>query len=227
GLGVVDTDGFLQVLLCGVDVLGSLDGGDHQVDLVESLDEPFDDVETLFRLVEAVLGAPDDDTQLMLHPHAEHLRQVQQPRFSVDEGDMLDGEPLLQRGVLVQQGEDRFGVDARLQVDDDAQARVAVGVVGDVADAVQAAFFDLFDDCGDELLGSDLVRQLVDDELGAAPFGGDSGAAPDGDVAFSGAVRLVQVLPAEDGAAGGEVGSEDVLAQVIWGGFRVPQQQLG
>ena len=75
---------------------------------------------------------------------------------------------VLHRGQPVELLEQRLGVEAVLDLDDQPQAVLAVGEVLDVGDALQLLALHQRLDPLDDLLGAHAVRQLGDDDALAA-----------------------------------------------------------
>jgi len=98
----------------------------------------------------------------------QQLAEAERLRAALDERDGVDREAVLERGVAVQLLEHGLGAEARLDADDEAQAVLAVGEVGDVADARELLRLDAVLDLLDDLLGADEVGQLGDDDAGLA-----------------------------------------------------------
>jgi hypothetical protein len=59
-------------------------------------------VDALLGVLEQVLGAPDDDVDLVVDVQADDLIQPQRARYPVDDGQHGDAERGLQLGVFVQ-----------------------------------------------------------------------------------------------------------------------------
>ena len=104
--------------------LRTADQRDDRVDHVEGLEQAFEDVRTVARLVQPVLAAPRDDLDLVADVHLERHAQVQQPRHAVDERDHVRGEVRLHRRVLVELVQHHLRVRVALEVDDETD-RVA------------------------------------------------------------------------------------------------------
>ena len=101
--------------------------------------------------------------------------QADDARLPVHQRQHVDEEGGLHGGVL-----DRgysapvCGWDFPLELDDDAHA-LPVGLIAQVADAVDFLVFDQVGDVFDEGGLVDLVRQLADDNLASCPCGDDAG----------------------------------------------------
>ena len=107
-----------------------------------------------------------------------------------------------------------LGVGVLFYLDDDAHA-VAVGLVAQAGDALEALVAHLVGDVLDELALVDLVGQLGDDDAEAvvAVFL-YLGARPDDDLAAAGGVGGADAAAAHDDALGGEIGAFDILHKV-------------
>ena len=77
-------------------VLGSPDDLDHLIDVIESDQQPFDDVGTCFVLRQAEAAASFDHLQLMIDVVMNQFAEVQRPWHRIDEGDLVDREVLLE-----------------------------------------------------------------------------------------------------------------------------------
>ena len=168
GLELVDLEELDQAVPGDVDGLRRADEGDDLVERVERLDEPAQDVGPLLGLAQAVAGPPDDDLDLVADPVPDELVEPQRARDAVDDRQHVDAEAVLQLRVLVEvvQHHLRHGVAA--QGDDDAAPDPVARLVVDLGDPGHPALADHRRDRLDEVVRVDLVRQLGDDEGGAA-----------------------------------------------------------
>ena len=221
GLHLVDVEQAHQAGARGVDGRRPADQGDDLVERIQRLDQAAEDVGALFGLVQAVLGAADDDFDLVVDVEPDHLVDAQGARHAVDDGQHVGAEAGLQLRVLVQvvQHHARHGV--ALELDDDAHAPLEVGLVVDGGDAGQAAVADLLGDVGDEAVRVDLVRQFGDDDLLPGALLLDGGDAAHADRAAAGGVGLLDALVADDLAGGREVGALDEAHDRLEGGLVV------
>ena len=89
-------------------------------------------------LFQIVLRPPRDDDLPMLDVQLQHPFQREHARLAFDQREHIDGKARLQRRVFQQLIDDRLGVGAALQFDDDAHA-LAVGLVAQVANVFNAA----------------------------------------------------------------------------------------
>src|SRR5690606_24989090 len=104
--------------------------------------------------------------------------------------------------------DDDVGISIALEVDDDAAAVLAAGMVVDVGDILDDALFDGFGDGFDDALADDAIGHLVDDDRGAAALfflGVKFGA--DGHFAAAGFIAVDDSVAAADDPAGREIGA--------------------
>ncbi len=181
------------------------------VDVGEGEDEAFQDVGALAGFFEAEGGAAADNFNAMINEVTDHVLEAEGARLAVDQGDVDDGEGVLDLGVFVELVHDDVGVGVALELDDDADGVLAVGFVADVGDVLDFFVFDALGDLFDEGFFVDLVGDLGDDDLFlvAAEAALDADFATDDDAATAGGVGVGDALFAADDAAGGEVRAFD------------------
>ena len=168
----------------------------------------------LARLAQQVIGAAADHVEAMID---EALQRVEQPhlaRLPVDDRQQDHAEADLHLRVLVQIVEDDFGLLAALQLEHDAHA-VAIALVADLGDAFELLLVDQTRRVLDQAGFVDLVGKLRDDDrlaILAHLLGLRLGAQLDG----AAAVRevIVNALPAQDDAAGREIGTRHHLGDL-------------
>ena len=158
------------------------------------------------RLLQLEDGAAGDDLAAVLEEAHQHLLEVEQARLAVDQRHHVHAEAVLQLGVLEQLVEHHLGHLAALELDDQAHAGF-VGLVADLADALDLL---LVDQLGHALLQGalvDLVGQLVDDDGLAVGLADrlEVGARAHDHAAAAGAVALAHAGEAVDQAGGREV----------------------
>ena len=197
------------------------DHGDDLVEAVDGLEQAIEHVGAVLRLLEVELAAPGDDLAAVLDERLQGFPEAHRLRPPAHEGEHVHGEGRLQRGQPEQLVLNRGGGARPAQLDHHAHA-VAVGLVAEVGDALDAASADQVCDALDEGGLVHLVGQLVDDDLEPAARGllGVEDAAH-GDLPASGGVGLTDGLLAEDAAARREVRPADVLHEVLDACLRV------
>ncbi len=106
GLGLGEFEATDQVFTGLGRRLAGADGGDHLVQMIERLEDAFQDVSPLFGLAQVVAGAPDDHRLPMVEEVAEQLLERHHLRLVVHDGQQDDAEGGLHRRQLVQRVED-------------------------------------------------------------------------------------------------------------------------
>ena len=191
--------GLFAVVRCADDL-------DDLVDVEDRDQQTLDEVQALLAPREAEEASPRDDLDAVVEVHPQQLAQAERLRLPGDEGDVVDAERVLERGQPVEVIEDGLRVEPGLDPDDEAQAVVAVGQVGDVRDALQLLGLHRILDLLDDPLGADEVRQLRDDEPRTSRterLDRDLGARAERPAA--GRVGVLDPVEADDDAARGEV----------------------
>ena len=166
GLDVGEAEALHQVLLCVV-VAGTNDA-DDLVDVVLCEQQALQQMCPLFRLFQIIAGSADDQVLLEGQIFVQNVPQRQNLRLGLvlDQGQHVDGEAGLQRRLGKEAVQDHLGIGVALEFDDDAHA-VAVGLIAQVRDAIQALFVDLVGNVPDELPLVHLIGQLRHDDAGA------------------------------------------------------------
>ena len=139
------------------------DRADHEVDLGRGHAEAFDDLARSERRAKLEARAARDDLAAMLDEVLERLLEVQHLRLTRDDGERVDAERRLQRGQLIQLVEHDLPRRVALELDHHTHP-VTVGLVAEVADALDALLADELSDLLEELGLVDLIRQLRDDD---------------------------------------------------------------
>ena len=197
-------------------VVGGADDLDDLVDVEDRDEQAVDEVEAVLLLAEAVRGASAHDVDAEVRVDAQQLLEPEGARLAVDECDVVDAEALLHRRQLVELLEYRFGVEAVLQFDDEAQAVVAVGQVLDVGDALQFLLPDEVFHLVDDLLGPDEVRQFGDDDaLAARRDVLDGRRRARAERTAAGEVGVADAVEADDAPAHRQVGARHEAHEVV------------
>ena len=202
GLDLGEVEDLDQPLLGLGGVVAAADQLDDLVDVEDRDEQALDQVEAVGGLAAAEDRAAADDLEAVVEEDPEQLVQPEGAGLAVDERDGVDAEGVLQRRLLVELLEQRLGVEAVLDLDDQAQALGAVGEVLDVGDALELLALDQDLDALDDLLGADAVGQLGDHDALAPAEGLDPGGGAHPEGAAAGLVGLLDALEADDLAAG-------------------------
>lgn len=212
--------------LCGV--LAGADQADHLVDVHQGGEQTLDQVQAVAPLAAPELAAPPHHVEPVVEVDLQQFLQTQRQRLAVDEGHVVDAEGLLHGGQLVELLQDRLRHEAVLDLDDQAQAVLAVGEVLDVGDALDLLGADQILDLGDDLLRTDREGQFGDDEaLAAGRDRVDLHRGADLEGAPARGVRVPDAGQPDDPAAGGQVGARDVLHQGVQVRVRIADQMPG
>ena len=107
---------------------------DEVVEVIEGDDVALEDVGAVLGLVEAELRAARDDIAAVFDVALEEFLDVHLLRPLLVEGQQGDAEGGFEGGLLEKLVDDDLGLLAALELDDDA--RVLVGLVAEIADAV-------------------------------------------------------------------------------------------
>jgi len=167
----------------------------------------------LLGLFQVILGTAADDLVLELDVLLDHLLQGQDLGHLVVNGQHDDTHGILQLGILVQLVQHHLGVGVLADVDDDPHS-LAVGLIVQVADALNALVFYEVRNVLNEARLVDHIGDLGDDDLGTAVLLFlNGGAAAQGDLAAAGGVGGTDAAAAHDNAGSGEVRALDILHQ--------------
>ena len=116
-----------------------------------------------FGLAQLELRAPRDDTAAMIEELGEHVAQGQLARPALMNRQHDEAVALLQLGMLVELVEHDLRLGVALELDHDAHA-VAIGLIAQIADALDALVVHQLGDALDDVLLDDLVGNLADDD---------------------------------------------------------------
>ncbi len=167
----------------------------------------------LLGLLQIILRAAADDFILELDVLLYHLFQGHDLRHLMVDGQHDDTHGILQLGILVQLVQHHLGVGVLADVNDDPHS-LTVGLIVQVADALNALVFYEVRNVLNEARLVDHIGDLGDDDLGAAILLFlNGGAAAQGDLAAAGGVGGTDAAAAHDNAGSGEVRALDILHQ--------------
>ena len=182
------------------------DEADHLVDVGDRDREANLDMRVVARLGEQIFGPPRDHFLAEVEERAQHVGQRQHLRPAAVQRDHVGAEARLQRGEAPELVEHHVGDRVALDLDDDAHA-VAVGLVAQIGDALDALLANEFRDALDQRRLVDLVGDLADDQrlaVLAQLFDRDLGAHDDR--AAAGRVSGADAGSPEDRSASREIG---------------------
>ena len=121
----------------------------------------------LLRLLQLELRAAHDHHPAVADERLQHPLEAHRPRLAVHQGQHVDGEVGLHSGELVEVAQHLPRLPLSLQLDNDAHA-VAVGLVPQLGDTVEALAADQVGDLLDEHRLVDLIGKLADHDLVAS-----------------------------------------------------------
>ena len=223
GLHIVQTKAGHQVFL-GVVVAGA-DDADDLVNVVLSDQQTLQQMGALLGLLQVEAGAADDDLFLELEILVDDVPQGEDLGLALvfHKGQHIDGEGGLQLGLGKEAVQHHLRIGVPLQLNDHAHA-VAVGLIPDIGDTLDALVLHLISDGLDQHALVHLIGQLREDDAGAAIAELlKLMAGANHQTAAAGGVGGTDAAAAHDDALRGEVGALDVLHQVGEGGLRVIQ----
>ena len=112
---------------------------------------------------EQIFGPPRDHFLTKIEERAQHVDQRQHLRPAAVQGNHVGAEARLQGGEAPKLIEHHVGDGVALDLDDDAHA-VAIGLVAQVGDTLDALLANEFSDAFDQRRLVDLVGDLADDQ---------------------------------------------------------------
>ena len=221
GLLLVEIERGHEAVARGFYVRGAADELDDCVDLIESDEQPSEDVRAGACFSQLELCAPSDDLASEFDVVLQGGFDGQELRLALDEGANVCGECLLHLGQLVQVVQDDHSLRAAAQLHDDAHSP-PVGFVSDFGDAVESLVLDEGGDLFDQSGLVDLERELGNDDLHtvAALHWLDLRHCADHDCPPSCRIRILDAAASHDRGACGEVWAgyhrHQVLVGRIW-----------
>jgi hypothetical protein len=209
-----------------VAVGGGADDLHEVVQVIEGDDVALEDVGAVLGLAQAEARAARDDVPAVLDVALDQLLDVHLLRPLAVEREERDAEGGLERRLLEELVDDDLGLLAALELDDDA--RVLVGLVAQVADAVDLLLRDELGDARDQVRPVHVVGDLRDDDLlhAALQLLG-VGLAADADDSLAGLQVAQDRLAPGDDAARREVGPLDDAADLVHADGRPVHDRAG
>ena len=175
----------------------------------------------LLRLVQLELRAADHHLVAEVDEVAEDLLEGEGARAALHEGDVVEREAGLQRGVLEQGVQHDAGVHALLEADHHADTLAGAFVI-DVGNAFDLLVVGHLRDLLDHLALVHHIGNLGDDDgLVSLVVHLDFRLGAHHDAAAAGLIGFLDAAAAHDDAAGREVGTLDVLHQFVRGDLGV------
>ncbi len=181
----------------GLGVLRSANQLDDRVEILERDQQAVEDMQSRLGFLQLETRAPRENNFAMLEERDEHLQQRHLLGPALVDAEQDDAVALLHLGELVELVEHDARLGVALELDDDAHA-VAIGLVADVADALDALVVDQLGHPLDHARLVHLVGNFANDDrrARAALIGLDGCQSPHRERAASGEVRLPNRLAA-------------------------------
>ena len=205
-----------------VAVARGADQRDDRIDIGDRHREAGEDVGALAGPGQQEARAAENDLLAEPQEGPEYLLQTELFGAAVAQGERVDAEIRLQRGVAVELAQHDIVARVALEFDDDAHA-VAVRLVAQGGDPLDALVAHRIGDLFDQPRLVDLIGDLDDDDHPVVLFGDDPPAHGYG--APAGAVGGADAGPADDQPAGGKIRPRDVRHQVFDRQVRVVEER--
>ena len=164
----------------------------------------------------------------MIDEHLQRCFQTQCARLTIDQGDCIDAERLLQGSVLVQRSQHSFGMKTVLNLDHQAHSVSPVGQILPARNALDLAGADGFLQLFRDPFGTDLVRQFGNDNAALASRDLlDGGSGTSGENPSPGFVGFTDSVQAHNNSTAGKVRAGAVLHEFRGVDLGVIQQVNG
>ena len=165
----------------------------------------------LFLLAQPVLGAPNNDFNLVNDVVRNKFVQAQRARNTIDQRQHVGPEGVLQLGVLVQVVQDHLGHSITLEHDHQTLTQSLITFVAHVRDPSNASFFDQVRNLQRKVVWVHLVGEFTHYQAGAVVDFLNLNHCSHRDRTATGAVRILNARAANDEPTGGKVWSLDAL----------------
>ena len=211
-----------QGFLRGSGILAGADDGDDLVDMVQCLEQAFQNMGPLLRLVQLEPCTPGYHFLLVLEVIINQFPQIQHPGLAVYEGQHVGAEVFLHGRMLEEHIQHNLRLNILLQFDDNPHTLPVVGFVTDIADALNFLFMHQIRNLLDEDGLVDLVGDFRrDDTRAAVAHLLDIGAGAHGNPAVAGHVGLPDPAVTHDQSGCREIRPLDILHEVFHRAVRI------
>src|SRR5262245_58391407 len=187
--------------------------------------QAFEYMEALFRLAQVVGGAPRHHFFTVIQESFKRLFEIEYPWAAVGNGEHVDAERFLQRGVLIELIENDVGYRIAFELDDDTHP-FAVRFIAKIRDPINFLLLYQTGNLLDNPILIDHEGDFTDDDLlFTGPFDrlGESLASHLND-AFTLVISLSDRLLAVNETASREIRPRDILHQLLDGEIRIFHQ---
>src|SRR5262245_47622445 len=177
--------------------------------------QAFEYMEALFRLAQVVGGAPRHHFFTVIQESFKRLFEIEYPWAAVGNGEHVDAERFLQRGVLIELIENDVSYRIAFELDNDTHP-FAVRFIAKIRDSINFLLLYQTGNLLDDPILVDHEGDFTDDDLlltGAFDRLGESLAAHLND-AFTFVISLTDRLPAVNETGNREIRSLDILQPI-------------
>ena len=213
GLHLVEAKTLTQTLAGFIGGLARPDDVHHLVDVVAGDNQALQDVGAVLRLFQLKLGTAYHHLVTVIEEVLYQLLEVDSLGATIDQAHVVNTERRLQLRHLVELVEQHIGILVLLHINHYAHA-LAVALVVDIADAVDAFLLNQTRNGLDELALVDIVGDLGYHNLVAIVFGLNLGLSAHHNASTTRLEGIFHALVAIDDATCGEVGRFDVVHEL-------------
>ena len=193
-------------------IIACSDNSDDFINVIDGDTQTFQDMGSLFRLIQIKSCSSGHNIFLMLQIFFQSLFQIQDDRFSVNQCQHICTERFLQRCIFIQLVQDNIGIGIFFHFNDDLDI-ITGGCIVQIADAFHTFVFHQFCDLFDQTQFIDHVRDLCYHDTFSAVVFFNLRCGTHNDLAAACSVSRTDAALAQDIRACGEVGAFDVFHQ--------------
>ena len=209
---------------------GAANQGNNLIQSIQSLQQATQDVRLFLRLTQTVTGTTNDNVHLVIHPVTHKRVQGRGTRHTINNGEHIRGEVLLQLGVLVQVIQHNLRGSITLEHNHQTLTGTTRSLIAQIRDAGDLTVLDELSNLNRQVIRVRLVRQLGNHQAGATVDFLHVDHRAHGDRAAASTVRILNTLGTQNLCTGREVGALNArhqsIQQLIIGGVRVLQEPL-
>ena len=209
---------------------GAANQGNNLIQSIQSLQQATQDVRLFLRLTQTVTGTTNDNVHLVIHPVTHKRIQGQGARHTINNGEHVCGEVLLQLGVLVQVVQHNLRGSIALEHNHQTLTGTTRSLIAQIRDAGDLTVLDELSNLNRQVIRVRLVRQLGNHQAGATVDFLHVDHRAHGDRAAASTVRILNTLGTQNLCTGREVRALNArhqrVQQLLIGGVRVLQEPL-
>ena len=209
---------------------GAANQGNNLIQSIQSLQQATQDVRLFLRLTQTVTGTTNDNVHLVIHPVTHKRVQGQGTRHTINNGEHIRGEVLLQLGVLVQVVQHNLRGSITLEHNHQTLTGTTRSLIAKIRDTGDLTVLDELSNLNRQVIRVRLIRQLSDHQAGTTVDFLHIDHRAHGDRATASTVRILNALGAQNLCTGREVRALNArhqsIQQLLIGGVRVLQEPL-